>query len=351
MNFVEQYYEFKHRWYFKIGSLLFDFYLNKEPNVTVDKIKYDFLEELIESYINKVEIDEASIKSKLKSIDASKLNKLEFEILEYVLYVSSTYKDNVFSSIDYVYFTMILEITTQLYSSAFMGINEKFVYNILKENLFRFDFVDFKRKQTKINLMIKYLKYINKNENKLFINLQNRNVEINVTALSNHNNYFVIDVINKLPNLAKYNEELIENVEKNNDYLNKLFILNFNLIIEKIVYLLEKEKFTIDKIIFNIDKYKFSRNIINYINSYESLISDKIMLCSSDKKKLDYISNKYAKCIFVDDKLEKTTEFKEKNLLVKKSFWNSHKMNSQKYKEINFITISDNIAYKFKEEK
>lgn len=352
MNFVEQYYEFKHKWYFKISSLLFDFYINKEPNEQVQRIKYDYLEELLFVYINKEEIIDDAINAKLNSINYESLNKLEYELLKYVIQVSNNYPKTKFNNSDYIYFAMLLEITIQLYNSAFMGISENVVYNILKENLFRFEIVDFKRKQTKMNLLIRYLKFINKNEINYFANLRNKNIIVNVTTLSNHHNYFIIDIINKLPNLLKYDDELVESVVKNNDYLNKLFILNFNLLIEKIVYLLEKEAFKIDKVIFNLDNYQFNRTAINYVNNYDSVINNLIMFCSTDKKKLDMINSKYSKCVYINEnKIDKVSEYSGMTVLVKNSFWNKHKIDSKKYKDLDFITIADNIAYKFEKEE
>jgi len=351
MNFVEQYYEFKYKWYYKISNLLFDFYINRELNNQVEKIKYDYLDELIRAYLNKEKIDEEQINSKLASVNFKTLNKLEYELLKYVLYVSENYPSTRFEATDYVYFTMLLEITANLYNSAFIGVSEKHIYNTLKENLFRFEFVDFKRKQSKVNLLLKYLKYIHKNEKIYFSNLDNDNVEINLTSLSYHRNYYVIDIKNKLPNLLNYDMDLVESVLKNHDYLNKLFILNFNLLMEKVIYLLEKENFTIDKVIFNLDKYKYSRAVVNYINSYDSVINKHIMFCSKEKKKLDIISNRYSKCIYLSDAKFKTTDFKEISVLVKKSFWQKRKIDSQKYTGLKFITISDNIAYKFEREE
>lgn len=352
MNFVQQYYDFKNKWYFKIGSLLFDFYLNKEPNSQVQKIKYDYLEDLIYVYITKEEIDEKQIEEKLKKLDVSSLNKLEYELLKYVVYISDNYPKTSFNATDYIYFAMLLEIIILLYNSAFTGINEKVIYSILKENLFRFEFIDFKRKQTKVNILLKYLKYINKNEAYYFSNLKNRNIDINVTSLSNHHNYFVIDIKNKLPDLTKYDDELVESVAKNNDYLNKLFILNFNLLVEKIIFLLEKEKFSIDKVIFNLDNYRYNREAINYINKYNSVINKHIMFCSKDKKKLDIINSRFSKCIYIsEEKIQNTSEYVDMNILVKNSFWNKNKRESKKYQNLNFITVSDNIIYKFEKEE
>lgn len=352
MNFVQQYYTFKNKWYFKIGSLLFDFYINKEINGQIEKIKYDYLEDLIYAYINKEEIDEISIQNNLISIDTSALNKLEFELLKYVIYISKSYEKIKFKSSDYIYFAMLLETIILLYNSAFTGTNEKVVYSVLKENLFRFEFIDFKRKQTKTNLLIRYLKFINKNEKYFFSNLKNENININITSLSNHRNYFVIDIKNKLPDLTKYDEDLVDSVEKNNGYLNKLFILNFNLLVEQIVYLLERERFTIDKVIFNLDNYRYNREAINYINNYNSVINKHIMFCSKDIKKLKIINSKYEKCIYLnEDKIGNSTEFEDLNILVKSSFWNKNKKESKKYQNLNFITVSDNIIYKFESEE
>jgi len=352
MNFVQQYYEFKHKWFFKISSLLLDFYINKEQNTQIEKIKYDYLKDLIEFYINKEKVNEKVIEKELNKIDIKSLNKIEFELLKYVIFVSKQYQKVKFTTNDYIYFTMILEITTSLYNSSFTIINENIAYKILKENLFRFEFIDFKRKQSKINILLKYLRFINKNESYYFSNLKNSRIDINVTALSYHNNYFIIDIKNKLP-LLKFDEELVSSVKVNNDYNNKMFILNFNILIEQIVYLLEKESFKIDKIIFNLDKYKFDRAAINYINNYNSVISNYIMFTSRDKKKLDIISAQYHKCIYIDsDRLEKAATYKESNVLVKTSFWGKNNRNSKRFEGINFITINDNIAYKFnKEEK
>ena len=352
MNFVQQYYEFKHKWFYKISSLLFDFYINKDQTLQVEKIKYDYLKELVEVYINKEEIDDNKVEEVIKTIDISALNKLENELLRYVIFVSHHYKNIKFTNSDYIYFTMLVEIAMELYNSSFTIVNENLAYKILKENLFRFEFIDFKRKQSKINLLLKYLKYINKNESYYFSNLKNSRIDINVTALSYHNNYYIIDIKNKLP-MLKFDEELIKSVELNNDYGNKMFILNFNILIEQIVYMLEKENYNVEKVIFNLDKYRFNRNAINYINNYHSIINKRIMFCSRDKRKLDLINSQYDRCIYYDlDKMEKTMQYKEQNVLIKNSFWGRNKKNSKKYENINFITINDNIAYKFnKEEK
>ena len=145
---------------------------------------------------------------------------------------------------------------------------------------------------------------------------------------------------------------MVESVVKNNDYLNKLFILNFNLLIEKIVYLLEKEAFKIDKVIFNLDNYQFNRTAINYVNNYDSVINNLIMFCSTDKKKLDMINSKYSKCVYINEnKIDKVSEYSGMTVLVKNSFWNKHKIDSKKYKDLDFITIADNIAYKFEKEE
>lgn len=352
MNFVEQYYDFKNKWYFKIGTLLFDFYINKEPNQQIEVIKYDYLEDLVYAYINKEIIEETKITKKLKEIDVSALNKLENELLRYVLYISNNYPNTKFNPSDYIYFAMLLEIIILLYNSAFTGISENAVYSILKENLFRFEFIDFKRKQTKVNILIKYLKYIDKNEDEFFVNLRNKNAMISVTSLSNHRNHFVIDIKNKLPELNNYDDELVASVARNYNYNNKLFILNFNLLIEEIVYLLEKEKFTIDKVIFNIDKYKYNREAINYINTYNSAVNKYIMFCSKDNTKLNIINGKYDRCVYVDgDKITNTSEYSGQNILVKKSFWLKNKPESKKYQNLRFITVSDNIIYKFEKEE
>ena len=43
---------------------------------------------------------------------------------------------------------------------------------------------------------------------------------------------------------------------------------------------------------------------------------------------------------------------KDINILIKNSFWNSHKKDEKRLEGLNFITINDNIAYKLnKEEK
>jgi len=353
MNFVTEYYNFKHKWYLKISSLLCDFYIIKEVNNQVDKIKYQYLEELITSYVNNDIIDDKKIEAKINNIDFSSLNKLEYELLKNVIYVSENYPSVHFKETDYIYYAVILELTILIYNTTFIGLSKRVVYNILKDNLFRFEFIDFKRKQSKFNILFRYLKYINNNNKYFFGNLNNKNIEINITSLSNHRNYFIIDIKNNFMKLIKYDDDLIESVVKNNDYMNKLFTLNFDLLVQQIVFLLEKDKFGIEKVIFNLDKYKYTRSAINYINKYDSIISKYIMFSSSDKKRLDIINNKYSKCIYIDDETNhKITDYKDISILIKNSFWNNHKKNSKKYSGLNFITINDNISYKFiKEEK
>jgi len=240
-----------------------------------------------------------------------------------------------------------------IYNSTFIGLNKNVVYNILKENLFRFEFIDFQRKQSKFNILLRYLKYINSNNEYYFSNLKNKNIDINITSLSNHHGYYIIEIKNKLSQLLKFDEELRESVEKNNNYKNKLFTLNVDILIQQLVFLLEKDKFSINKIIFNLDNYKYNRKAINYINNFDNVISKYIMFSSSDKKKLDIISNRYDKCIYIkDDKEHKFNDYSDINILIKSSYWIKHKKDSKKLEGLKFITINDNISYKFdKEEK
>jgi len=242
MNFAREYYSFKQKWYFKIGSLLFDFYICKEVNNQLERIKYDYFDDLIESYISNELIDDKEIENYIKEIDYTALNKLEYELLKHVVIVSKNYEDIKFNPSDFVYFAILLEITISIYNTTFMGVNKNVIDTILKENLFRFEFIDFKIKQSKYNILFKYIKYINKCNEYYFSNLKNKNVEINVTSLSRHHGYYIIDINNKLPNLSKYDEELIESVEKNNNFVNKLFVLNLEILIQQLVYLLEKDK-------------------------------------------------------------------------------------------------------------
>jgi len=353
MNFVKEYYNFKRKWYYKIGTLLFDVYLSKEINNQVNKIKYLYFEELINRYVNHEKISEQQIEAKFKEFDNNSLNKLEIELLKYVIYVSKNYPEVKFAQTDYIYYAVILEVTILIYNSSFTGINKNVVYNILKESLFRFEFIDFKSKQSKFNLLLRYLKYINNSINYYFNNLNNKNIDINVTSLSNHRNYFIVDIKNKLSKLLNYDDDLIESVEKNNNYINKLFILNFDILIQEVVYLLEKDRFAVDKVIFNLDKYKYNRSAINYINNYDMSISEYIMFSSSDKKKLDIINNKFSKCVYInDEKTQTITEYNDVNILIKNSYWNKHKKDSKRLDGLKFITINDNISYKFdKEEK
>jgi len=146
MNFVKEYYDFKQKWYFKIGSLLFDFYICKELNNRVEKIKYIYFEDLVTSYINDDIKEDKTIDKKLKQIDYQSLNKLEYELLKHVIYVSEKYPEVKFKDSDYIYYAVLLEITISLYNSSFNGFDQNIIYNILKENLFRFEFIDFKRK-------------------------------------------------------------------------------------------------------------------------------------------------------------------------------------------------------------
>jgi len=352
MNFVQEYYNFKQKWYLKIGNLLFDVYLCKEVNAPVSKIKYSYFEELINSYVNHDEIDDQEIVETLKEIDYESLNKLEYELLKYVIYVSKKHPKVKFTQTDYIYYAVILEVTILIYNSSFVGINKNVAFNILKESLFRFEFIDFQRKQSKFNLLLRYLKHINKNINYYFKNLYNKNIDINITSLSNHRKYFIIDIKNKLSKLLKYDEDLIESVEKNNNFINKLFILNFDILVQQVVYLLEKDRFGIDKVIFNLDKYKYNRSVVNYINNYNSNITKYIMFSSSDKKKLDIINNKFSKCVYIyDEKNQKINEYKDIKILIKNSYWNKHKKASKRLDGSNFITINDNISYKFEKEE
>jgi len=353
MNFVKEYYDFKQKWYFKIGSLLFDFYICKELNNRVEKIKYIYFEDLVTSYINDDIKEDKTIDKKLKQIDYQSLNKLEYELLKHVIYVSEKYPEVKFKDSDYIYYAVLLEITISLYNSSFNGFDQNIIYNILKENLFRFEFIDFKRKDSKFNILLKYLKYINKNNNYYFSNLKNKNININITSLSNHRGYYIIEIKNELSKLLKFDEDLVDSVEKNNNYVNKLFILNFDILIQQIVYLLEKDRFSINKVIFNLDKYKYSRKSVNYLNNFDSIISKYVILNSSEKKKLDIISNKYDKCIYINEEnIKKMNEYGDINILVKNSFWNKRKKDNKKLEGLKFITISDNISYKFdKEEK
>jgi len=129
--------------------------------------------------------------------------------------------------------------------------------------------------------------------------------------------------------------------------------LNFDILIQQIVYLLEKDRFSINKVIFNLDNYKYSRKSVNYLNNFDSIISKYVILNSSEKKKLDIISNKYDKCIYINEEnIKKMNEYGDINILVKNSFWNKRKKDNKKLEGLKFITISDNISYKFdKEEK
>jgi len=352
MNFVREYYDFKKRSYMKIGNLLLDSYICKEINSKLNKIRYEYFSDIVNLYVSNEEIDENIIKNVFNIKNDNNLNKLEFDLIKYVVKASQNYKSIKFNITDYIYYTLILEITINMYSNTFTGINRRIINDILKENLFRFEFIDFKKKQSKFNLLMRYLKYIAKNNKQYFRNLKNKNIEINITSLSNHRNYFIIDIKNKLPKLIKYDQELIQSVEKNNDYLNKMFILNFNLLIQQIIYLLEKDKFVIDKVLFSLDKYQYNRLAVNYLNNY-NYMSNYIMFVSSDKSKLDIISSKYERSLFIkDDEELKNTNYNGLNMLVTNNFWETHKRNSKKYNGLNFVTINSNISYKFnKEEK
>ena len=351
MNFVTEYYNFKHKWYFKISSLLLDFYLCKDVNNQVNKIKYEYLNDLIESYINNEKINDIDVIDKLNNINYKDLNKLEFELLKHVLLVSNNYEDIKFNDTDYIYFAIILELSIQIYNTSFNIFNEKIIYNILKENLFRFEFIDFKRKQSKVNILLKYLKFINKNIEFYFSNLKNKNISINTTALSNHRGYYIVEIENKLSKLLKFDSELVETVEKNNGYRNKLFTLNLDILVQQIVYLIEKDKFSVNKVIFNLDDYTYSRKVVNFINNMDNIVTKHIVLCSKDKKKLDVISNKYEKCIFIkDDKEHKFSNYKDITILIQSSYWQKHKKDSKKLEGLKFITINDNIGYKFYKE-
>lgn len=351
MNFVNEYFSFKEKWYYKISSLLLDFYISKEINNNVERIKYDYLENIIESYIYTDIDNDKDIENKIRNIDFQLLNKLEYELLKHVICVSDNYSDIVFNESDYIYYAVLLEITILIYNTTFMGLNKSVIDNILKENLFRFKFIDFKIKQSKYNILLKYLKYINKYNDYYFSNLKNKNLDISITSLSKHHGYYIVDINNKLNSLLKYDEELVESVIKNNNYNNKLFILNFNILIQQLVLLLEKDRASIKKVIFNLDKYKYTRKSVNYINYFDNYISKYIMFSSSDKKKLDIISNRYDKCIYFNED-HKMSDYKDINILIKNSYWNNHKRDSKRLENLNFITINDNIAYKFdKEEK
>ena len=352
MNFVKEYYEFKGKWYYKIGSLLFDFYICKEINTQLEKEKYVFIEELINCYINENIDNDKRIESIIKEIDYKSLNKLEYELLKYVISTSEHFENIKFNKTDYIYYTVLLEITISLYNTTFNNFDQNKIYEILKENLFRFEFIDFKRKDSKFNILLKSLKYVNKCNRIYFNNLNNKNIDINITALSNHRGYYIIDVNNKLSKLLKFDVDLVETVEKNNNYLNKLFKLNFDVAIQKMVYLMEKDKFAIKKVIFNLDNYKYSRAAVNHINGVDSFITNHIMLSSNDKRKLDVISGRYDKCVYVNEENSKNLNiYKDINILIKNSFWNKRKKDSKKYEELNFITISDNISYKFDKEE
>lgn len=353
MDFVKEYYDFKQKCFLKIGNLLLDSYICKEVNSSVNKIKYEYFSDIVKSYTTSEKIDENIIKNYFNNQDSNNLNKLEYELLKYVIKASYNYPKIKFNITDYIYYALILEITILMYSNTFTGINRRIINDILKDNLFRFEFIDFKRKQSKFNILMRYLKYIAKNNKHYFNNLKNKNVEINITSLSNHRNHFIIDIKNKFPRLIKYDEELIESVQKNNEYLTKLFILNFNLLVQQIIYLLEKDKFIIDKVLFNLDNYQYNRAAINYINNYNTIMSDYIMFVSSDKTKLDIISSRYGRCVYVNEENDiKPSDYEGLNILVTNSYWDKHKRTSKKYSGLNFITINNNISYKFnKEEK
>ena len=352
MNFAKEYYDFKQKWYFKIGYLLFDFYICKEINNQAEKIKYQYLEDIIKSYINDDLSDDVTIEKKLNEIEYRALNKLEYELLKHVVYVSEKYSDIKFSNTDYVYYALLLEIIITIYNTSFTGFDQKMIYDILKENLFRFDFIDFKRKDSKVNILLKYIKYITKYNDYYFSNLKNKNININITALSNHRGYYIIEIKNELSRLLKFDAELVESVEKNKNYINKLFSLNFDILIQQLIYLLERDKIAVKKVIFNLDNYKYSRKSVNYINNFDSIVNKYVILTSRDKKKLDIISNRYDKSICIDEEnVKKISDYKDINILVKNSFWNKRKKENKKLEGLKFITISDNISYKFEKEE
>ena len=129
-------------------------------------------------------------------------------------------------------------------------------------------------------------------------------------------------------------------------------MLNFDLLVQELTYLLEKNRFSIDKVIFNLDNYKFTRSAINYINYSDCIISKYIMFSSKNKRLLDVINNKFNKCIYLEnDKTQKMSDYKDMNVIVKKSYWNNHKKDSKRLSGLNFITINDNISYKFNKEE
>ena len=351
MNFVEEYYSFKKKWCLKIGTLLLNFYICQEQKDKVNKIKYEFFEKLALKYINHdlknvVDIDE-QLENNYKS-----LSKVETELLKYVIAVSKEYKKIKFTEKDYIYFAFILESTIALYNATFTKVNRQVINDLLKENLFRFYFIDLNLKQSRFNVLLRYLKYINKNVGYYFANMNNKNVTINVTSLSLHRNYFVIDIENHLSKLRKYDDYIIESLNQNNNYATRIFILNFDLLVQKIVYMLETQRFNVEKVIFNLDNYTYDKQAIKYINSYNKFLSKYIMFSSCDRRKLDYISKSYDKCIYIDDeKNHKITDYDDIKILVKNTFWNSHKKDSNRLKMLEFITISSNIIYKFEKKE
>ena len=354
MDIVENVFSFKRKWMNKLIYQISSLYETPTNDLVWEKDIDEFLSDCIDSYLLDETYSDDIIKEYYLDVDEELLSKVDLNLFKLVLntfnkpkYIISNY-----SFMNLVYISILLESTIDMYRLSFDRFKKDDILEVLNNNIIGLNFIRLKKKKRKINLISSYIEYITKIQIDTFGILDDDKLNLNFIRLLSENDSYIANYNLKLMELSDYDEDIVNEVKEDKEIDKKLITITYSLTRLKIELVKELQKDKINKVLFIIDNNEIDNSIIDYINNTSKIecINSKIMLVCKDIS--NTIGTKLDVAYYYDSvgKMKSATEYKNKTLVVNKSFWENNKRDEKRFttNNIKFITINDNINYLFK---
>lgn len=357
MDIVENYLRFKKKWLLKLMYQISSLYDTSEENLRWEKNIDKFLEDCVNSYIDNPKIDDEIFKDSIIEIDEQILNKIDINLFKIVLdtfnkasYIMSNYTFN-----NLVFITILLESTIDNYRLVFGNYFKDDVELILENNIIGIDFILYKRKNRKLNIIYSYLEYLKKKQREIFEVLYKPDLSVNFIRLITEMNKYIANYDFRIMNLINYDNDIVKEVYEDKLKDKRFSLITYQITRMKILLNEERGKENLNKVLFvindNLESQKFIKELENL--STNKNINEKILLVSNDVNKNYDSKLDIAYYYGYNKKLKNIDALKNKTIVVNKSFWNKNKKTEKRFidNNINFITINDNINYLFEKKE
>lgn len=357
MDIVENYLQFKKKWLLKLMYQISSLYDTSQDNLRWEKNIDKFLEDCISTYIENPQIDDSIFENPVIEINEQLLNKIDINLFKMVLYTFNK-ADYIMSNYTFnnlVFITILLECTIDIYRLVFDNYFKDDVELVLENNIIGIDFIEYRRRNRKLNIIYSYLEYLKKKQREIFEVLYKQDLSVNFIRLITEMNKYIANYDFRIMNLINYDNDIVREVYEDKLKDKRFSLITYQMTRLKVLLNEERRKENLNKVLFVINDNLESQDFINELEklSTNKNINEKILLVSNDINKNYNSSLDIAYYYGYNKKVKSIDALKNKTIVVNKSFWNKNKKTEKRFidNNINFITINDNINYLFEKKE